>query len=189
MILSGLSKQGRAMRCKQGFWIKEWAWKSYSIFASNIKKKRAREREKKEWTQAGAQERWAGGIMGYCEFRPTGNGRPASNPTALARYLQHEQCCLQVTQNLLLCCSGLRFLIIAPFFTHRAHLNVPIIYSVTYSHLLSCAIWFYECSLKRSHTSFFFFFLSKNKASFCRRKLHSCIYILYYFNAHFIPKL
>lgn len=173
MILSGLSKQGRAMRCKQGFWIKEWAWKSYSIFASNIKKKRAREREKKEWTQAGAQERWAGGIMGYCEFRPTGNGRPASNPTALARYLQHEQCCLQVTQNLLLCCSGLRFLIIAPFFTHRAHLNVPIIYSVTYSHLLSCAIWFYECSLKRSHTSFFFF-------SFQRIKLHSVVenYIL-----------
>ena len=109
------------------------------------KKERQRGRKKSELRQ----ERWAGGIMGYCEFRPTGNGRPASNPTALARYLQNEQCCLQVTQNAPLCCSGLRFLIIAPFFTHRAHLNVPIIYSVTYSHLLSCAVWFYECSLKR----------------------------------------
>lgn len=61
---------------------------------------------------------WKGGIMEYCEFIPLGNGRPANNPTALAKYLKNEQTCLQVTQNMLFCRSGLRFLIIAHF-RHR----------------------------------------------------------------------
>lgn len=72
----------------------------------------------KEKSSCRAHNRWDGGIMGYCEFRPRGNGRPADNPTALARYLKSEQTCLQVTQNLLLCSPALRFLIIAHF-THR----------------------------------------------------------------------
>lgn len=92
-------------------------------------------------------KRWDGGIMGYCEFSPTGNGRPANNPTALARYFQNEQSCLQVTQNLLFCSSGLRFLIIAPFYAWMSQL-----YSMTYSNLLSSVVSFYEYSFERSHT-------------------------------------
>lgn len=79
-------------------------------------------------------------IMGYCEFRPTGNGRPANNPTALARYLKKAN--RVAFKQHRTCFSAARPAVsAAPFYA----LTSPTcrLHSVAYSNLLSSAGSFY----------------------------------------------
>lgn len=135
------------MTCKQGFWMETMGFlerAQETVCESEAARARARvcgehpRVERSELAQTLASSLAHGGIMWHCEFRPTGNGRPANNPTALARSLKNEQCCLQVTQNLLFSCAGAcGFYLQQPLYAPSTHISQ--IYSVTYSNLLSSA--------------------------------------------------